>query len=253
MSIENYYRRFRPKFEESKAQIPRRIEKVVELLPENGANILDVGCNIGVFSQLYKKKGNNVYGIEINEELANEAKQRIDKVIVQSAERKWRVNSCYFDVVNMGAILEHIFDYHFVLNEANRVLKHKGLLIISVPNLACVINRIKLLVGEQPIWYREFQHIRVWTKPWLEKTLEIHGFTTILWLGALSSRHVPLKNRLEKLFPSFFSILICKAEKLRDAKFINSRLRWAALAKLGQESCIRINKSIGACETVREK
>ena len=40
-----------------------------------------------------------------------------------------------FDIIHMGEILEHIFDYHFVLNEENKVLKNGGFLIISVPNI----------------------------------------------------------------------------------------------------------------------
>lgn len=61
---------------------------------------------------MFKKRDNEVVGIEINEEQGNIASKKLDNIIIQDAEEKWNVPDIYFDVVHMGAFLEHIFDYH---------------------------------------------------------------------------------------------------------------------------------------------
>lgn len=55
-----------------------------------------------------------------------------------------------FDVVLMTEVLEHIFAPHTeVIRELHRVLKPGGILILSVPNLVKLIQRIKILFGKQ--------------------------------------------------------------------------------------------------------
>ena len=39
----------------------------------------------------------------------------------------------YFDSVSMTEVLEHIYDQQTVLNDVHRVLKHEGILIVTVP------------------------------------------------------------------------------------------------------------------------
>lgn len=195
-----------------------RVNETIQLIPAKGCKILDVGCNDGFLSKLLERDGNIVTGIEINKALALEAKQKISEVVVQDLEETWQVDSNSFDIVHMGAILEHLFDYHHVLNEANRVLKDNGVLIISVPNFGYVVHRLELLVGRVPRWYTTtFDHIRPWTKSWLKQVLEKHGFYATTWVGGFI-KDVPFLMKIAHYLPSFSSILICKATKVKDAK-----------------------------------
>ena len=173
---------------------------------------MDVACNDGFVSEYLKREGNTVIGIEVNEELALIAKKRIDEVIVQDIEQAWQVGSGEFDVVHMGYVLEHIFDYNFVLSEASRVLKEGGILVISTPNFAYILHRLELLIGKQPRWYRRVRVIRGWSKGWLREVLQKHGFRPVKWVGTFST-YVPIITPLAKYFPTLSSTLICKSIK----------------------------------------
>ena len=57
-----------------------------------------------------------------------------------------------FDFVSCNHVLEHIFETEGLVRELRRVLKPKGLCVISVPNLASWVNRISFFFwGNQPL------------------------------------------------------------------------------------------------------
>lgn len=219
MKIADYYKKYQHTGLSLKDFNPSRITRTLELVPERGHRILDIGCANGVLSELFKKSGNSVVGIEINEKLVEEARKRIDKVLKSDIEERWPVPSSRFDVIVMSAILEHIFDYHHLLNEANRVLKVRGQLIIAVPNPVNLYDRLRVLFGKQPIWYKDYGHVRLWTKPFLRDILNMHGFNIIRWLGAER-----LLTFLENMYPTFCRILICKAIKVRSKEIVKHKL-----------------------------
>jgi len=57
----------------------------------------------------------------------------------------------FFDVI-FTEVLEHIFSPpSIILREVHRILKRSGLLILSVPNIASLLNRVKLAFGFSPL------------------------------------------------------------------------------------------------------
>ena len=54
------------------------------------------------------------------------------------------------DIVIVNQILEHCKEVFWIFHEISRVLKVNGVVIIGVPNLASLHNRILLLLGKQP-------------------------------------------------------------------------------------------------------
>jgi ubiquinone/menaquinone biosynthesis C-methylase UbiE len=54
-----------------------------------------------------------------------------------------------FDTVVCSEILEHVFRPDLVLREAMRVLRPGGRVIVTVPNLHCLRNRLDMLLGKR--------------------------------------------------------------------------------------------------------
>ena len=123
--------------------------KIAEMLPPKDALILDVGCGGGFTSKLYIKEGNRVIGVDIFTDVLKEAREVLYGVILQDIEKEWGIRSKTFDVVIMNVILEHIYRTDFVIREAYRVLKDDGVLLVAVPNIAFLNNRILLLFGRR--------------------------------------------------------------------------------------------------------
>lgn len=69
------------------------------------------------------------------------------------------------DVVIMNQVLEHVKDVYWVLHEVTRVLAVGGKLIVGVPNLASLHNRVLLLLGLQPTCIQnDSAHVRGYTR-----------------------------------------------------------------------------------------
>lgn len=163
---------------------------------------------------MLKANANEVWGIEISEKYGKLAQEKIDKVIIQDAEEEWKVPSNYFDVVTMTAYLEHVYDYNFQLQEAKRVLKDYGCIIIVVPNIS-LLERIRLLFGLYPVYADCMEHIRLFTKPFLSKILRENGFDPIWWYGGCFEIPI-IKLRikiLEKFAPNLCTCSIVKSIK----------------------------------------
>jgi SAM-dependent methyltransferase len=80
------------------------------------------------------------------------------------------------DVVMSNQVLEHTKEIFWILHEASRVLRTGGHLIIGVPNLASLHNRLLLLLGRQPTSIQNSTaHVRGYTRGDLLTFLE-RGF-----------------------------------------------------------------------------
>ncbi len=104
-------------------------------IPDKTERLLDIGCAWGGHTLYYLRKCNNVFAIDPNEESIEIAKKRHPDInfTVSNAENL-PFGGDYFDVVIMNDVIEHVDDEKKSLNEAHRVLKKDGFLIITAPH-----------------------------------------------------------------------------------------------------------------------
>ena len=74
------------------------------------------------------------------------------------------LGDCAVDVVIANQILEHVKEVFWILHQVSRVLRVGGSLILGVPNLASLHNRLLLAAGRQPTANRNSSaHVRAFT------------------------------------------------------------------------------------------
>lgn len=126
-----------------------------------GKSLLDLGTGTGFLGRKFAEKGLEVTGIDISEELLNEAK-RLDREIglniryVKSRAESLPFSENSFDVV-AAAQCWHWFNSTDVLREINRVLRKSGKLVILhldwLPKKDNIVSKTeKLILLYNPKW-----------------------------------------------------------------------------------------------------
>ena len=153
--------------------------KIVRLVGKN-KTVLDIGCSGGALAEKLAANGCRVIGIEYSKELAAEAAERCEDVLVgdvQSMDLKLKPES--FDVLLFADVLGHLREPSAVLQKTRPLLKKNGEIIVSVPNIANWRTRVKLLFGkfdyaEQGIMDRT--HVHFYTLKTARELVESNGF-----------------------------------------------------------------------------
>jgi len=101
----------------------------------NRGKILDVGCATGVFLNMAKNAGWETYGIDINRQAIEYARQVYKLAVKISDSPESSFQKSYFDVVTMFDSIEHVPNPLSTLQEANNVTRPNGLLVITTPNI----------------------------------------------------------------------------------------------------------------------
>lgn len=201
-----------------------RIDIVADMIPDSHSMILDLGCYDGEVSKLYKKHTNTVFGADIHSGPLQEAEKSLDGVFEINLDSDWTaIPSESFDIVVMSAVLEHVFDYNNVFSEIRRVLKPEGAFVHATPNAASLRSRIELLRGDVPFWFKNFEHIRLWTRSWVIEKLSDYGLEEEYFTGCYVRRSA-LTMLHGRLFPTFAPIIVQRFRKAhsREKAYANS-------------------------------
>jgi SAM-dependent methyltransferase len=214
-----------------------RIAKSLRLLTRTTPEaVLDVGCGDGSTAvSIRELTGARVFGVDVSAlSVAAAVGKGVDATTCEVGVAPLPFADGSIDVVYMGEVIEHLVDPDAALDEIRRVLATQGCLVLTTPNLACLLNRILLVFGAQPFFTevstrrvlgRRFAafgegaepvgHLRIATLASLRGLLDMHGFAIENTVGAtfLKTRAFRALESLTCRPASLASILVVLARK----------------------------------------
>ncbi len=185
-------------------------DKVVEILIHQGhrGRLLDAGAGPGVISKRLKEAGFDVMAADINPFLFSIPEIRCEKADLNES---LPFPDESFDYILCSNAIEHLENpYHFV-KECYRILKERGKLLITTPNLLNLKSRMaNLFVGfnlfkgrpsNEVDAYEGGDHIHLANYYELRISLHRNGFRI---LEATTHRYSPTAMLLSPLYPLIF-------------------------------------------------
>jgi SAM-dependent methyltransferase len=153
------------------------------------ACILDLGCGDGAATRLAaaRNPGHHVIGLDWSAGSLSRARQLGLTVVRAGVGPQLPVAAEAADVVIMSELIEHLVDTDSALDEAHRVLKPGGSLLLSTPNLAAWYNRGLVALGVQPV-FSEVSLRGVYGRPGSQVAGHLHLFTRGALVGLLVAR-----------------------------------------------------------------
>jgi 2-polyprenyl-3-methyl-5-hydroxy-6-metoxy-1,4-benzoquinol methylase len=111
-----------------------RIQIFSDIVSKMGNNlrVLDVGCGEGAIGKPIRKMGHDVVSIELPTIAAMARRCGVPSVVAGDAEHLTFASNS-FDLVIASEVLEHLWNPHNFFDEAYRVLRANGYLLIETP------------------------------------------------------------------------------------------------------------------------
>ena len=188
--------------------------EIIKFIPPTSKTILDVGTGEGEFGYSLKKELDvEVWGIELNQNAYNKAKIRLDKVFYGKFEDVYtQIPYNHFDVIVFNDVLEHMVDPFQVLECSKKLVREKGIVVASIPNVRFWGN-LKGLLKNKDWKYMDggildITHLRFFTKKSMIRLFEDAGYLIHKIEGINPTKSKNLK---------IFNFLFCG--NLSDAKY----------------------------------
>lgn len=177
--------------------LKRRAKRIIEEIdPQPGDKILEVGCGDGFYLHLIsnlKIPKLNLTGEDVDQNALNSAKRNLKgkniKLIHADLMKGLPFKSNSFDKVIMSEVAEHLPDDVKGFREVKRVLKKRGVLVVTVPNanyplfwdpVNWVLERLFNTHIKEGFWAGIWnQHLRLYRPEEIAKVVKKAGFKLI--------------------------------------------------------------------------
>lgn len=139
----------------------------------SGARLLDFGCGSGGFLIELQKAGFEVMGLELNKALANHVRSELGIPTYQGLITDPEFPDRKFDVIVSSQVFEHLVDPRNTLLELRDHLETSGLVLIEVPNLFHIKERLRKGA------VMDDSHLFYFNRHSLPRLLRDHGFSVL--------------------------------------------------------------------------
>jgi SAM-dependent methyltransferase len=176
--------------------------RISELALPAGARVLDAPCGAGALALALRSRGYDVFGGDIDASAAAALGDRF-RAVDLSHPLPWPDG--FFDAALSVEGIEHLENRHAYIRELRRVLKPRGVLVLTTPNVVSVRSRVRFrgsgFFHQDPRPLREaarhpLHHIGLMTFPELRYALHTSGFQ----ITAVAHTHI---KRVSYLYAAF--------------------------------------------------
>jgi methionine biosynthesis protein MetW len=208
---------------------PQNIDRLaIEQVPP-GSTVLDIGCATGFMGEyLIKEKDCRVIGADIRKDELKIAKKKFTSEVFADIEQPKNIEKVLkknemnkFDVILATSTIEHLKNPEKFLQICKKLLKSKGRLIISTPNIAHWSIRISLLKGKFD--YSEYgildnTHLHFFTNHTFRQLFTDNGYKVEkLFIDPVGGGYPRISRMLSKIFPNLFAYqMLAIAEKKNE-------------------------------------
>jgi len=141
-----------------------------------GSMMLDIGCGEGAFLWLARKRGHDVYGLDLDSRAVATAQKDRGLTNIEcgvwtdlASMKTWKD----FDIVTLFDVLEHVSDPLALIRQVHTLLRSGGQICITVPRLDRYPRVFDPVADAPP------HHLTLWTGKALTSILERAGFEEI--------------------------------------------------------------------------
>ena len=167
---------------ESKAKIIRTAYQNI-----SQPQILDAGCGAGALICAYNAPQCQITAIDISKaaiDLLNDKLLDNVRAINAELEKKWELPDQHFDLIVSSEVIEHLINFPIYLQEAYRVLKPGGKLILTTPYHGLLKNLLLCFFAfDKHFCNYKVGHIRFFTNKNLKHVVSQCGFRNIKFKG----------------------------------------------------------------------
>ena len=180
----------------------RRTEQVfghvMRLQPER---LLDIGCGDGRLARLVKASCPRVmiHGCDLSSVALGRAEGIDRRYTVNLDEDRIPEPDGSMDLIIASEVIEHLVNPRHVLAEVRRVLRPRGRVLVTVPNVAFWRFRLQALRGQVPSVTADERHLHSYNARTLGELLTSEGLRPVMITG--------LRNRFERLGRLSYTLL----------------------------------------------
>lgn len=160
--------------------------------------LLDVGAGQGLFLDVAREAGFAVAGCDVSESVARFHAGRGIEFRAGTVEEAFR-EPASFDAITLWQTLEHTLDPVRTLTHVRGLLRPGGIALVSVPNTAGMVARVKLAIGKPFLGAESTElHFFHFTPASLTRVLAATGFRIVRRDAESSQERRPLVGALER-------------------------------------------------------
>ena len=154
----------------------RRLDTIERYTPARG-RLLDVGCALGFFLEEARRRGWEVDGVDISAHAIQYANEQLGIPARCGMLREAGFEQNSFDVLTMWDVIEHVTDPVEELKYCRDLLKTRGLIVLSTPDVASLVAK---MTGAKWMGFKlAEEHLYYFSKRTISLALEKAGFEVL--------------------------------------------------------------------------